>query len=97
MDLIPAMLGVVDPRADQVDPIADCWRWKMPVIARHQLDDEEAVLLAVVARGQESLLLHRDIEVQVPVLLVVADQGDAAAYAEAGIKNREPFRVIDAS
>jgi hypothetical protein len=35
--------------------------------------------------------------VQVSVLLVVADQGDAAANVEAGIQNREPFRVIDPS
>jgi hypothetical protein len=55
------------------------------VVARHQLGDEQAVLLAVVARGQEALLLDRDIEVQVSVFLVVADQGDAAVYAEAGI------------
>jgi hypothetical protein len=66
MDLVPGVLGVIDPGPGQLDPLADAWCRQVSVIAGHQLDDQKPILLAVVAGGQEALVLDRDVECRSP-------------------------------
>ena len=65
------------------------------MVARHQLGHQEAVLLAVVGLRKQALVLDGDIEVQVTVLLVVANQGDSPRDSATGVENRQAFGVVD--
>jgi hypothetical protein len=94
--LCPAVLGVVNVCADQRKGIANARSGQMPVIARHELDHQIAVLLGAVVRHQH-----------VPVLRIQADQDvDVAAFLiayvidhardpAAGIADEQAIRVVD--
>ena len=95
VDLVPAVLAVIDPGPDQPDPVTDAGHRQVAVVAGHELDHQQAVLLAVVAAAQQALVLDRDIEVQIAVLLAFADQGDLAGDPPARIQYIEAFGVVE--
>lgn len=72
MELRPTVLGVDHVRADQIESIADAGPRQMPVVARHELDHEVAILDRVVAVGQHDAIARNEAneDVDVPVLLV---------------------------
>jgi hypothetical protein len=45
MKLIPAMIGVKNPRASQADALPHCRSRQMAAIARHELDNKISALL----------------------------------------------------
>jgi hypothetical protein len=45
MNLVPAMIGVQNPRASHADPLPDSWSGQVTTIARHELDNEIPALL----------------------------------------------------
>jgi hypothetical protein len=97
VELVPVVLGVVDPRADQADGIPDRRLGQVAAVARHELDDQPPVLLAVIARPQEVARAgwKRDVQMNVSVVLVT-DGLDAAGDGLARVEELQALRVIHA-
>jgi hypothetical protein len=69
MKLIPAMIGVKDPRASQADARPHRWSGQVPTIARHELHNKISTLLGPVHRiDQQATSI--EVDVHIPVLLM---------------------------
>lgn len=65
VQLIPAMLGVIDPSTGQGDLLSNMRFWQVATIARHELDHEIAVLLCFVARIEQPAVCRVECKVDV--------------------------------
>jgi hypothetical protein len=96
MQLIPGVLGVIDPCTGQADAVADVRLRQVAPVARHELDDQVSMLLECVRRGQEVSVgrIQRDVDMKVAIWLVSHD-GHTANRVLTGAEDPEPTRVID--
>src|SRR5579859_2912250 len=95
--LMPRVLGVVDPGAEEGDPIAHRRLGQMASVSRHQLDDEPAVLVGLVAGVEEPPVGPVDLYVVVHVAVLLGpDLFHGPRDPLATIEHDEPIRVVDA-
>ena len=98
MQLVPAVLGVIDPGSDKRDGVADRRLRQVPSVARHELDDEVAVLAFAVAGTEQAAEPRCELHVDVQVaILLMANGCDASPGAPTRIQDLKPFGVVDAS
>src|ERR671930_1184707 len=97
MDLVPAVLGVLDPRPDHLDARALRRKPDPRAILRDHLDDEVAAD-ALVPVGKELLLarIEPQVDVDVAVVLLELDLPDDADRDAAAALHVQALRVVDA-
>jgi hypothetical protein len=98
MQLVPAVLGVIDPCAGQRNALANTRFWEVATVTRHELDHKIAMLLGLVCRSEKIAIgsIKRDVDVQVAVRLV-AHRGYPAARVTTRIEDSKAAWVIDTS
>jgi hypothetical protein len=69
MKLIPAMIGIKNPRASEPDALPHRRSRQVASIARHELHNKMSTLLGPIHRvGQQATSIH--VDVHIPVLLM---------------------------
>jgi hypothetical protein len=69
MDLIPAMVGVENPRARHGDVLPDLWSGQVAAVARHEFDDQTPTKLGDV-HGVRQCPAGVEVNVQIAIPLV---------------------------
>src|SRR5205085_9326559 len=97
MDLVPAVLGVVDPRADDLDPRALLRDGDPRAVLRDDLDDEVAAD-AIVPVGEQLFIrrVEMKIDVDVAVVLLEFHLVDGSDRDAAAALHDQSLRVVDA-
>jgi hypothetical protein len=94
VDLVPSVVGVVDPGPEQRDPFADVRHRE--AMSRHGLRDELAVLPGAIVAVQESGVPIGWCDVDVVVAVLLGDgPGNRSDVPTAGGEHMEPVWVID--
>jgi hypothetical protein len=97
MDLVPAMLRVGDPGADDLDPGALRRHDDARAVLRDDLDDEVPADAAVAVREQLLVAgVGTKIDVNVPVVGLELHMGDRSDRDPAAAFHLQPLRVVDA-
>jgi hypothetical protein len=97
MDLVPAVLRVGDPGADDLDPRALGRDGDARAVLRDDLDDEVAPDAAVPVREQVLVAgVGAQVDVDVPVVGLELDVRDRSDRDPAAALHLQPLRVVDA-
>jgi hypothetical protein len=97
MDLVPAVLRVRDPRADDLDPRSLRRYGDARTVVRDDLDDEVAAHAAVPVREQPLVArVWTEIDVNIAVVGLELHLRDRADRDPAAALHLQPLRVVDA-
>ena len=97
MDLVPAVRGVVDPGADDLDPLPDVRNQDTGAVPGDDLENERAADAGVAGRKQAVLArVELQLDVDVAVVELGLDLLDGADGDVAAAFHLQPVRVVDA-
>lgn len=98
MDLVPAVILVIDSSTDDGDVLANRWDWHIWLIHRDDFDHEVSILIFRVARAKEVRVLRVDFEPDVIVVIgFMLNPHYSPGSGLAGIEKRKSVGMVDTS